>query len=154
MRLSRQASAKALIPTASMADIAFLLIIFFMVTTTHELDRTSVNLPVAKIREEAEKGAAIVVLAKSIDEATGAENLVYKFSDGNDTSQVVSGPDDINLEASRATYADSTKQFILKADGTVQFEKIDELLDAMRRGGVQRVLLLTGQATQQPAGGA
>jgi biopolymer transport protein ExbD len=151
MRLSRQAKAKALIPTASMADIAFLLIIFFMVTTVHELDRTSVNLPLAKIREEAEKGAAIVVLAKSGD-ASGVERLVYKFSDGNSQSHNVGGPDDINLEASRATYADSTQQFILKADGTVQFEKIDELLDAMRRGGVQRVLLLTAQKTTTPGG--
>jgi biopolymer transport protein ExbD len=148
MRLSRQAKAKAFIPTASMSDIAFLLIIFFMVTTVHELDRTSVNLPAAKIREEAEKGAAIVVLAKTAD-STGVEQLVYKFSDGNDVSHVVSGPDDINLEASRATYADDTKQFILKADGTVRFEKIDELFDAMRRGGVVRILLLTNQAVEE-----
>ena len=44
----------AVIPTASMADIAFLLIIFFMVTTTHQVDKTSVNLPTATIRQEAE----------------------------------------------------------------------------------------------------
>ena len=150
MKLKRRAEEPE-IPTSSMADIAFLLIIFFMVTTVHELDRTSVNLPAAKIREEAEKGAAIVVLAKQGD-ATGAEQLVYKFSDGDQQSHVVSGPEDINLEASRATYVDETKQFILKADGTVRFEKIDELLDAMRRGGVQRVLLLTAQAvTEEPS---
>jgi biopolymer transport protein ExbD len=127
-----------------MADIAFLLIIFFMVTTVHELDRTSVNLPVAEIREEAEKGAAIVVLTK-IPEADGTEALAYKFSDGNQTSWDVTGPNDIYLEAARATSVDSTKQFILKADGSVRFEKIDELLDAMRKGGVQHVLLLTAQ---------
>jgi biopolymer transport protein ExbD len=82
----------------------------------------------------------------------GNETLVYKFSDGDQQSHVVSGPSDINLEASRATYVDETKQFILKADGTVRFEKIDELLDAMRRGGVQRVLLLTAQATVEDSG--
>jgi biopolymer transport protein ExbD len=144
MRLIRQAQTKALIPTASMADIAFLLIIFFMVTTVHELDRTSVNLPTAKTREEAEKGAAIVVLAKQAD-MSGAESLVYKFTDGNATSWTVSGPNDIYLEAARAASADSAKQFIIKADGTVRYEKVDELLDALRKGGVQKVLLLTAQ---------
>jgi biopolymer transport protein ExbD len=151
MRLSRQAKTKALIPTASMADIAFLLIIFFMVTTVHELDRTSVNLPASSIREEAEKGAAIVVLAKQFNEAAGVDQLVYKFSDGDEQSRTVSGPEDINLEASRATYRYPDKQFILKADGTVRFEKIDELLDAMRQGGVKRVLLLTAQRITEGA---
>jgi biopolymer transport protein ExbD len=138
MKISKQRKADAMIPTASMADIAFLLIIFFMVTTTHEVDRTSVNLPAAEIREKAEQGAAIVVLAR---DETG--NVVYKFSDGEAMSQLVSGPEDIFLEASRLTSRDPQQQFALKAEGAVHFEKIDELLDQMRRGGVSRVLLLT-----------
>ena len=131
-----------MIPTGSMADIAFLLIIFFMVTTVFEVDRTSVNLPVAQIREESEKGAAYVVLGKD-------ENgqLIYLFSNGEDTSHLVGGPNEIYLEASRMTYGRENRlqQFVLKADGTVHFEKIDELLEAMRKGGVQKVLLLTAQ---------
>ena len=130
-----------------MADIAFLLIIFFMVTTVHEVDRTSVNLPLARIREEAEKGAAIVVLAKD-----KAGQLYYKFSDGEAMSTPVNGPEDVYLEASRLTYVDATKQFVLKADGEVHFEKVDELLDQMRKGGVQNVLLLTQQRTNKGGG--
>ncbi|MCP3978179.1 MAG: biopolymer transporter ExbD [bacterium] len=147
MRFRRAAKEKAIIPTASMADIAFLLIIFFMVTTVHELDRTSVNLPLGKIRVEAEKGAAIVVLGKKV-EMSGEEILQYKFSNGETQSTLVQSPEDIYLEASRITYRDKTHQFILKADGSVRFEKVDELLDAMRRGGVQKVLLLTAQQTE------
>jgi len=148
MKLTRTRRADALIPTASMADIAFLLIIFFMVTTTHEVDRTSVNLPEAVIRTEAEKGAAIVVLLKDRDTGT----LAYKFSDGEVMSSVVGGPEDIYLEAARLTREDPGKQFLLKADGSVPYEKIDELLDQMRRGGVGQVLLLTQQRTSPVSG--
>jgi biopolymer transport protein ExbD len=144
MRITRARSTKAVIPTASMADIAFLLIIFFMVTTVHEVDRTSVNLPLAKIRIEAEKGAGIVVMSKDKD-----GEIFYKFSDGEAMSTIVNGPEDIYLEASRLTYDNAQKQFILKADGTIHFEKVDELLDQMRRGGVQNVLLLTQQLVEE-----
>ena len=142
-------TADAVIPTASMADIAFLLIIFFMVTTVHELDRTSVNLPLAKTREEAEKGAAIVVLNQ-----LGEGQYQYKFSNGEEQSKLIPGPDEIYLEASRITAANSKKQFILKADGTVRFEKIDELLDNLRKADVSRVLLLSQQATTDDGGGS
>ncbi len=142
MRIATSRKAPAVIPTASMADIAFLLIIFFMVTTVHEVDRTSVNLPLAKTRTEAEKGSAIVVLAKD-----KFGEIFYKFSGGDNMSQPVNGPEDIYLEASVITYRDSTTQFILKADATVRFEKVDELLDTLRKADVQKVLLLCQQAT-------
>jgi biopolymer transport protein ExbD len=142
MRLRQPKKPPAMIPTASMADIAFLLIIFFMVTTVHDVDRTSVNLPMAKSREEAEKGSAIVVLAKEYGD------IIYKFSDGSNMSKVVGGPEDIYHEAAAQTYVDPTTQFILKADATLPFEKIDEILDTMRKADVQKVLLLCQQRTK------
>jgi biopolymer transport protein ExbD len=147
VKVKRQKKAPAIIPTASMADIAFLLIVFFMVTTTHEVDRTSVNLPKATIREKAEGGSPVVVMFKDLQ--TG--DLLYKFSDGETMSQSIPGPDAIYLEASRLTFNEipgQETQFMLKASGDIAFEKIDELLDQMRRGGVQKVLLLTDKTAE------
>ena len=137
MKLGRSRRMEAIIPTASMADIAFLLIIFFMVTTVHDVDRTNVALPSSQTREETQKGACYVVVHKENG------NIVYKFSDGKEVSRPVSGPNDIFLEASRIAHLDSGRQFVVKADKDIRYYLIDELLDNLRRGGVQEVLLLT-----------
>ena len=45
MRLAAKNNFEPRIPTASMADIAFLLIIFFMLTITYVVDQAEVALP-------------------------------------------------------------------------------------------------------------
>ena len=45
MNIKKKESIKGMIPTASMADIAFLLIIFFMVSSVFPLDKTQMDLP-------------------------------------------------------------------------------------------------------------
>ena len=128
---------EAIIPTASMADIAFLLIIFFMVTTVHDVDRTDVALPSSVSRAETEKGASYVVLSKQDGE------VLYKFSDGKDMSRDVGSANDIYLEASRITHSSPERQFVIKADDDIRYYLIDEILDKLREAGVQNVLLLT-----------
>ncbi len=141
MRLSRSKRMQAIIPTASMADIAFLLIIFFMVTTVHEVDRTNVTLPLSSSRAETDKGAAYVVVHK----VNGS--VVYKFSDGDQQSYDVGSANDFYLEASRVTNTVPDKQFVIKADGELRFAVIDEVMDQLRKGGAERLLLLSQQKT-------
>jgi biopolymer transport protein ExbD len=139
MRLVRSKRMQAIIPTASMADIAFLLIIFFMVTTVHEVDRTKVDLPFSSSSWETEKASPFVVVHKNPD--TGA--LVYKFSAGDKNSYDVGGPNDFYLEASRVTNQIPDAQFVIKADYDLRFAVIDEVMDQLRKGGAQRLLLLS-----------
>ena len=141
MKIVRQRKAQAIIPTASMADIAFLLIIFFMVTTVYDVDRTNVALPFSYNRVLNDKGAAIVV----IHEVPKSGVIEYKFSDGKNPSQPVPSPQEIYFEATRVASVDPTKQFVIKADAQIRYELIDEILDKLRDAGVANVLLLTQQ---------
>ena len=138
MKIVLQRRSEAIIPTASMADIAFLLIIFFMVTTVHDVDRTNVALPSSFVQTENEKGSAVVVVHK---DRNGM--IVYKFSDGAEQSTEVPSPREIYLEATRITAQESDRQFIIKADGDLRYELVDEVLDNLRQAGASRLLLLT-----------
>ena len=138
MKLTRERKTDAIIPTASMADIAFLLIIFFMVTTVTQVDRTRVDLPLSKQNLEAKPEAAVVVVHD-----IGNDQVEYKFSNGKDMSDSLAGPEEVWSEAQQVMYEDSTKQFMLKADGNVRFYHIDQIMDTLRRAGVRQLLLLT-----------
>lgn len=53
MKLKRKAGAGAKVPTSSMADIAFLLIVFFMVTTIFKLEQgLAITLPRSEAGEK------------------------------------------------------------------------------------------------------
>ena len=83
MRLKRsKRSLVAVIPTARMADIAFLLIIFFMVTTAFSLDRTPLELPETAQQEQTAKGAAIISIT---------EDGTFRFSEGTEDARPVDG---------------------------------------------------------------
>ena len=141
MRLKRRKGIDAFIPTGSMADIAFLLIIFFMVTTKFDVDRTRVDLPLSSLREEVPKGSAYVVIHKYEGGGYG-----YKFSNGEDMS--INVPDLTSLEAQvNALAMQTNKPFIIKAPGDVPYRMIDESMDMLRRAGVETMVLLTEQRT-------
>lgn len=125
------------IPTASMADIAFLLIIFFMVTINFEVDKTQVYLPKTEIRLEIPKKAAYI----SITEAGQ-----IRVSGGEEISVPVH-PEDVLSFAADVVARDPTKPFVLKADRDVPYRYVDRVIDSLKQAKAQVIYLLSEQET-------
>lgn len=138
MKLKATIEHKPNIPTASMADIAFLLIIFFMLTITFEVDKTQVVLPKTTLRYEIPKQSAYV----SID----SQGRI-RASRGTETSVLVPSAEEVLSMAAEVIASDPTKVFVVKSDGDVQWEKVDEVIDALKRAKVRDVYLLSDQRT-------
>lgn len=135
MRLKRsRRTMTAVIPTASMADIAFLLIIFFMVTTAYSLDRTPMELPHTEQQEQTAKGAAIIAIT---------EDETYRFSPGEEDTQLVGGIDGLATAIRGVTAANRMHPFVIKADRRVKYRVIDQVLEQLRSAGAENVTLLS-----------
>lgn len=135
MHLKRPARvSSAAIPTASMADIAFLLIIFFMVTTAFSLDRTPMELPETDQQEQTAKGAAIISIT---------EDETFRFSAGQEDARVVDGIGGLAEAIRGVTAANRLHPFIIKADRRVKYRVIDQVLEQLRSAGAEDVTLLS-----------
>ncbi|MBN1355505.1 biopolymer transporter ExbD [bacterium] len=126
----RGSGTKAEIPNSSMSDIAFLLLIFFMVTTSFSIDKTPVNLPKTKTRTEIPKNHEVISLQK---------NGIIQFH-GERVMMT-----DIQPLASMEISKDRDKVFLLKIDKDVRWEIADELLEQLRQARVRNLSLPTEQ---------
>ncbi len=143
MRLTSRSVQNTGIPTASMADIAFLLIIFFMVTISFEVDKTQVTLPKTDIRIEIPKQAAYVSVSP---------NGTIRVSNGEEISVFVPGPDEVLSFAAGVVQNDPSKPFVLKADQDVPYRYVDGVIDALKQAKAQVIYLLSNQETVDSAG--
>jgi biopolymer transport protein ExbD len=126
------------IPTASMADIAFLLIIFFMVTISFEVDKTQVALPKTDLRFEIPKKAAYISVTESGQ---------IRVSSGEEISVPVPGPEEVLSFAAQVVAADPSKPFVLKADKDVPYRYVDRVIDALKQAKAEVIYLLSEQDT-------
>lgn len=124
----------AVIPTATMADIAFLLIIFFMVTTAYTLDHTPMELPETEQQEQTAKGAALISITREGE---------YRFSAGEADTHPVDGIEGLAAEIRAVTAANSLHPFIIKADRNVRYQVIDQVLEQLRSARAQDITLLS-----------
>jgi biopolymer transport protein ExbD len=135
MRIPRSRLAlQPAIPTATMADIAFLLIIFFMVTTAYSLDRTPMELPQTREQQQVPKGAAIISVTRD-----GA----MRFSAGEEDTNPIADMQQLADSIQRVTAANSLHPFVIKADRDVRYGIIDEVLEHLRLARAENVSLLS-----------
>ena len=140
MRLKRSSRPLApVIPTATMADIAFLLIIFFMVTTAFTLDRTAMELPQTEQLEQTAKGSAVISI--TADET-------FRFSEGTEDVRLVDGIGGLASAIRGVTATNRLHPFVVKADRRVKYRVIDQVLEQLRSAGAENVTLLSrGEGT-------
>ena len=122
---------------SSMTDVIFLLLIFFMVTSTIIFPGAiDVNLP-----QSSEQTTLKPLTEVYID----ADNNLYIVVDRNDSTNVLSIPKPVNIEAldrelTAVQAADSTRAVALYADSTVRYARVVEVLDLAARRNLHMVL--------------
>ena len=130
--------------TASMADIVFLLLVFFILTYKVEVDRTKMDLPETWMRIKVPEKAAVISIAPP-DDLTAP--LTVRVSTGEEMSLPVSTDEEVVTFASTEVARDPNKEFIIKADEQVPYERVDAVLDALKQSKVKYIYLLSEQKT-------
>lgn len=140
----RDRKAAGQIFTASMADIVFLLLVFFILTYKVEVDRTKMDLPDTWIRSKVPEKAAVISIAPP-DDITAP--LTVRVSTGEEMSLPVSTTEEVVTFASTEVARDPNKEFIIKADEQVPYQHVDAVLDALKQSKVKNIYLLSEQKT-------
>ncbi|MCD6326517.1 biopolymer transporter ExbD [bacterium] len=135
MRFRRKSNVQAGIPSASMGDIAFLLIVFFMVTTTFSVDKSKVNLPESFEREATVPGAAIIVIK---------ENGELLLSEGDKNPQPA-GLNDVLVFALNLVAMQPQMQFTIKASRDSEYRYFDRVMEQLRDANAKNISLLSMQ---------
>ncbi len=140
----RERKGGAQIFTTSMADIVFLLIVFFVLTYKVEVDRTKMDLPDTWVRIKVPEKAAVISISPP-DDMTAP--LTVRVSTGEEMSLPVSTNEEVVTFASTEVARNPNKEFIVKADEQVPYEHVDAVLDALKQSKVKYIYLLSDQKT-------
>ncbi len=137
MALKRNFQSLDTFSMSSMTDVIFLLLIFFMVTSTIIFPAAiDVNLP-----QSSEQTSQKPLTEVYID----SESTLYLVADRNDSTQVLSNPVEVTLEKLETELAgiqaaDSTRAIALYADSVVDYGKVVKVLDIAARNNLKMVL--------------
>lgn len=141
MKIRKTKQLEAVIPTASMADIAFLLIVFFMISTVFQVDKTNVQLPrsTKDTRTDVVKESAFVIVKR---------DRQIKASDGIEDSALIN-LENLGVLASTWMQKNPNKPVVIKADAEASYGLIDDVLEHLRDAGVTNLKFLTEQSAAE-----
>lgn len=134
----RSRNVEASIFTASMADIVFLLIVFFVLTYNVQVDRTHPQLPKTWVRTDIPKDAAFISVTKE---------GVIRVSSGKEMSLPVGSNEEVVTFASNVVAETPDKAFVIKADKGTKYDHVDKVLDALKQAKARVIYLLSEQKT-------
>ncbi len=117
---------KVQVPIASMGDIAFLLIIFFMLLSEFSKDK---DLPIELPRSDQVKKTEIVVVARV---AMAADGVIYFDGDQVDSAKDIEWG--VRALLSK-TVADEQRHVQFKCDASLSKEQFETVLKAIAEGG-------------------
>lgn len=130
MELRRKAGTGAKIPTSSMADIAFLLIVFFMVTTIFKL----------------EQGLAITLPRSEAGEKIPREKIAHVWIDQRGTiliDDLIVSVDDIEPLITAKMRENPALIISFNTDDTAQYKVVNESMERLKLANALRVSFTT-----------
>jgi biopolymer transport protein ExbD len=118
------------IPTASLPDIVFMLLIFFLVTTTLDVD----------------KGIGLVLPAKGQETEVSKNNITNIFVNATGKLAVGSGDDitlieirDLKQEIQKRLVANDKMIFSVKTDSRTKYQTYVNVMDKLKQANARRI---------------
>ena len=146
MALKRNFQSLDTFSMSSMTDVIFLLLIFFMVTSTIIFPAAiDVNLPQSSEQTSSKPVTEVYI--------TSADSI-FIVADRNDSTQLLSIPRPVDMRALESELlslqqTDSTRSIALYADSVVDYGKVVKVLDIAARNKLKMVLATRAMQSNQ-----
>jgi biopolymer transport protein ExbD len=129
MAIPRKTGKVSFVPLSSMADIAFILLIFFILTAAVDMEKNiPVSLPVSSVSASPSGGYFHVWI-----DSSGAVHI---------NGQPVSA-DDLVISAKSRAASNPTVRGLIGADRGVPFSAVNRVMEQLSDSGVYNITLLT-----------
>lgn len=130
MKFKRNLNIKANIPTTTMADIVFLLLTFFIISTTFVVQPAiKIKLPEATTKEMEPTEAVMIFLTKDSRLFINEEEIAWSRDLANILKPKI--------------YASRENLVVIKADREVDFGRVVKIMDIAKQAGAQKLAVAT-----------